>query len=94
MDYAKLISLATESRMLAEWQAEDPEGYKKWLSAKAELEKINARIKEFSDSLTPEQKAMWQESKKETEDSRQDVLVDFFFSLTEEQTTLINNFFE
>lgn len=94
MDYEKLISLVTESRVLADWQAEDPEGYKKWLSSMAELKKINARFKEFSDSLTPEQKAMWQKSKKHTEDSPQDVLVDFFSSLTEEQTALINNFFE
>ncbi|WP_273384509.1 hypothetical protein [Enorma phocaeensis] len=94
MDYAKFISLATQSRVLADWQAKDPEGYKKMLSAKAEAEKINARIKEFSDSLTPEQKAMWQKLKKYTEDSPQDVCVDFSSSLTEEQTTLLNNIFE
>lgn len=90
MDYAKLISLATKSSVLADWQAKDPEGYKKMLSAKAEAEKINTRLGKFFDSLTPEQRAVWEKLNRFGNDSRQDELLEFFTSLTDEQRALLN----
>lgn len=64
MDYTGLINLACRSRALTDWREEDPEGYERFLSTKAEAEKTDIRFREFLDSLTPEQKAAWEELKK------------------------------
>ena len=90
MDIAKVLSLAAQSRALADLNAEERERLSTLID---NARKLDTRLGKFFDSLTPEQKAVWEKLNRFGNDSRQDELVEFFTSLTDEQSALLNNVF-